>query len=75
MRTITIANQEGGCGKTATAANLGATPTEQGESESVIDLDSQEYAAPAGETKSFGRPRRGPEVESVLPEETINARV
>gem|GEM_PF-3628294 len=75
MRTITIANQEGGCGKTTTAANLGAALAEQGERKPAIDLDLQEYAAPAGQTISFGNPRREPEVESVLPEEMIHARV
>jgi hypothetical protein len=74
MRTITIANQKGGCGKTTTAVNLGATPAEEGERTPAIDLDLQEYAAPAGDMISCGKPRREPEVESVLPEEMINAR-
>ena len=44
MRTIAIANQKGGCGKTTTAVNIAAALTKSGNRTLLVDLDSQAHS-------------------------------
>ncbi|MHC4640202.1 MAG: ParA family protein [Planctomycetota bacterium] len=44
MRTIAIANQKGGCGKTTTSVNLAAAFARHGERTLIMDLDPQGHS-------------------------------
>ena len=44
MRTIAIANQKGGCGKTTTSVNLSVALAEKGQRTLLVDLDPQGHS-------------------------------
>lgn len=45
MRTVSVINQKGGCGKTTIAINLAAAFKEMGKSVLLVDLDPQSHAS------------------------------
>ena len=60
MRTLTVVNQKGGCGKTTTAVNLAAVMASRGARVILIDLDPQSHCAAA-----LGIPESGIESSAV----------
>ncbi|MBN1886053.1 MAG: AAA family ATPase [Candidatus Krumholzibacteriota bacterium] len=68
MRTISVINQKGGCGKTTVSINLAAAFNEMGKRVLLVDLDPQAHA-------SLGLRVRVEEVEHTAYDLLINPRV
>ena len=73
MRTIAIANQKGGCGKTTTAVNLSVALAHMGYNVLIVDLDSQACATQTlnGEPDAAGATIYHPLVNVDVPLSTV----